>query len=105
MFPESQIVPAHFDFDRVTQRREADQFDGGANQQTHFHKARPAFGRKFYFGDGCGSAQCDRGQRLKGGGHGVLEIKSVIVEKVEPANCYIGRRRAPSCGGDRFHKN
>lgn len=72
MLAEGQIIAAHFDFDRVTQRREADQFDGCSNQQTHFHEAGPAFGRKFYLGDGCGSAQRDGSKRLKSLGHGRL---------------------------------
>lgn len=65
MFAESEIVAAHANLDRVTQRRKADQFDGSSDQQTHFHQARPAFGREFDFGYGCGCAQRDRGQRLK----------------------------------------
>ena len=59
MLAEGQIIAAHLDFDRVAQRREADKLDRRPDQQTHFHQAGTAFGRKFYLGDGCSRAQCD----------------------------------------------
>jgi len=65
MFAESEIVAADANFDRVTQGREADEFDRSSDQQAHFHQAWPAFGREFDFGYGCSCAQRDRGQRLK----------------------------------------
>ena len=65
MFAEGEIVAAHANFDRVTQGRKSDEFDGSAYQKAHFHESRAAFGRKIYFGDGCSCAQRDRGQRLK----------------------------------------
>jgi len=65
MFAEGEIVTTHADFDRVAEGCKADQLDGSSDQETHFHQAWPAFRRKFDFGDGCGCAQRDRGQRLK----------------------------------------
>ncbi len=59
MFAESQIIATHLDFDRVPQRREADQFDGRPDQQAHFHQARAAFRRKLYFGNDRSRAQRD----------------------------------------------
>ena len=77
MFTEGQIIAAHFNFDRVAHRREADKFDGRSNQQPHFHQARAAFGWKFYFGDGGSGAQCDRRERLESGGHGWGALKAL----------------------------
>ena|SRR5690242_17405199 len=65
MFAEGEIVTAHANFDRVAQRCEAYKFDWSADQETHFHQSRAAFGREFDFGDGCSCAQRNRGQRLK----------------------------------------
>ena len=65
MFAESEIVAAHANFNGVAQRRKADEFDWGSDQEAHFHQAWPAFGREFDFGYGCSCAQRDRGQRLK----------------------------------------
>jgi hypothetical protein len=63
MFAEREIIAAHADFDRVAQRGKADQFDLRAYQKPHFHKARTAFRREFYFNNGSGCAQRDRSQR------------------------------------------
>ncbi len=65
MFAEGQIIAAHTNLDRVAQWREPDKLDRGSDEKAHFHEARPAFRREFYFGYGYGCAQRDRGQRLK----------------------------------------
>ena len=65
MFTEREIITAHPNFDRVAQWCKTDEFDRRSDKQPHFHQARPAFRRKFYFGDRCSCAQRDRRQRLK----------------------------------------
>jgi hypothetical protein len=50
-FPQGEIVTADFDFHRIAQRGEANKFDFGADQQTHFHQARAAGRRDFDFRD------------------------------------------------------
>ena len=69
--PQRQIVAAHFDFHRVTHRREADEFDFGADEQAHFHEAWAVGGWEIDFFDGSRCAQGDQGQRLEGGRHGL----------------------------------
>lgn len=59
MFAESQIIAAHFDFNGIAHRREANKFDRRPDQQTHLHQTRAAFGRELYFGDGRSRAQRD----------------------------------------------
>ena len=56
MLAQRQMVAAHFDFHRIAQRREADQFNGSSHQQPHFEQATAVFGRHFDFGDGAGKA-------------------------------------------------
>jgi hypothetical protein len=63
------MIPANFDFDRVTERSKADEFNRSADEQTHFEKASTIFGRNFDFGNGGGAADCEGGQRLALIGH------------------------------------
>ncbi len=67
VFAQSQVIATHFDFHWVTQRSEPNQFHRRAHQKTHFHQARAAFGRQFYFRDGDGGPQRDGSQRLRSG--------------------------------------
>src|ERR1043166_1994818 len=39
MLPQGQVVSAHFDFDRISEWREANQFDGCPDEHAHFKKA------------------------------------------------------------------
>src|ERR1051326_2002087 len=69
MLAQSQVVAAHFDFHRVPQRREAEQFNRGADQQAHFEQTTAVFGGPIDSRGGCGSANGQGGQRLRGAGH------------------------------------
>src|SRR5262249_10330261 len=42
---QREIVAADFYLNGIAERREADEFDFGADEQTHFHQARAAAGR------------------------------------------------------------
>ena len=61
---QGEVVAADFDFDGVTQWREADEFDLGADEQAHFHQPRAAGRGQLDLSHGGGSAQGDRGKRL-----------------------------------------
>ena len=69
MFAQREMIPAHVDFDRIAERRKADQLDRRADQQTHFEKASTVFRGNFDFGNGGGAADCKGGQRLALIGH------------------------------------
>ncbi len=69
MFAQREVVTAHLDFNRIAHGRKADEFDLGADEEAHFHETWAAGGGEFDLGDGGGSAQGDRGQRLWGRGH------------------------------------
>src|SRR5204862_1537299 len=73
---QSQVVAAHFDFHRVAERRESDQFNGSSHQHSHFEEATSVFGRHFDFGDGGGRADRQGSQRLTGNGHNQATVSS-----------------------------
>ena len=75
MLAQREIVAAHFDFDRVTHRRKANELDGAADEQTHFHQARTVGGRQIDFSDGGGGAHGERRERLSCGGHGSSRLR------------------------------
>ena len=66
MLPQGEVVTANFDFDRIAQGGKAHEFDGGADEQTHFHETRTAGGGDFDFCDDSGCAKSDRSERLNG---------------------------------------
>lgn len=72
VFAEGEVVAADFDFYRVAQRRKADEFHFRADEQAHFHQARPGSRRQFDLGDGGGVANGNGGERLGVSRHGAL---------------------------------
>jgi len=65
---QSQVVATHFDFHRVSEWRESDQFNGSSHQQAHLEEATAVFGRDSDFGDRRGRADRQGRQRLTGNG-------------------------------------
>jgi hypothetical protein len=76
VLPQGQVVPTHFDFHRVAERRESDQFNGRSHQQAHFEKATAVFGGHSDFGNGSGGADREGGQRLTDNGHNQATFSS-----------------------------
>src|SRR5262249_18127494 len=64
--PQREIVAANFYLNRIAERREADEFDFRADEESHFHEALAAVGPDIDFGDGCAGAHGDRCERLNG---------------------------------------
>src|SRR5207244_9970733 len=76
MLAQGQMIAAHFDFHRIAERREADQFNRGSHQQAHFEQATTVFGGHFDFGDSRSGTDRQSGQRLAGGGHSQATFSS-----------------------------
>lgn len=87
---QGEMIATHLDLERIAQRREADQFDGGADEQSHFHQATTMFGRDFDFGDDTASSSRHLSNGLTDGGHGFMP------PALEPAGARQGSLRRAS---------
>ena len=66
---QRQMITAHADFHGITERGEADELHRGPDQDAHLEQTPAAFHGNINAGDGSGSANLERGQRLTRGNH------------------------------------
>jgi hypothetical protein len=69
VFPQREIIAADFDFNRVAQWGESDQFHGGSNEKTHLENPAAVFCGNPDLGDDGALTDLQRSQWLGSGGH------------------------------------
>jgi len=71
LLSQREMISPHFDFNRVAQGGETDEFDRGPDEEAHFEQTSAVFGRNLDGGNGGSSAHPQGSERLSFRRHGL----------------------------------